>query len=150
MKKSIAVSIVMTLIFSASIAAFAQEGESLIGQSNQATRELLFMPTWLPAPVIAPFVSIPWKLFTWRAKPEDYPLKPNLYREKDKKTIFEVLIATPIIAAESFVTGLVWGVPLGIWQMIRWGKPGYFGRTIQIAHNRCYEFHIRFLNQAGY
>ena len=150
MKKFMATSIVMALIFSVSIATFAQEGESLIGQSNQATRELLFMPTWLPAPVIAPFVSIPWKLFTWRAKPDDYSLMPNLYREKDKKTIFEVLIATPVIAVESLVTGLVWGVPLGIWEMIRWGKPGYFARTIQIAHNKCYEFHIRYLNQAGY
>ena len=150
MKKSIATLIVITLVFSASLAVFAQEEESLVGQTNQATRELLFIPTWLPAPVIAPFVSIPWKLFTWRAKPVDYSLRPNLYREKEKRTVCEVLIATPIIAVESLVTGLIWGIPLGIWEMIRWGKPGYFGRTIQVAHNRCYEFHIRYLNQAGY
>ena len=118
MKKFLSTLVVITLVFSTSIAICVPEEASLEEQTNLATRELLFMPTWLPAPIIAPFVSAPWKLFTWRAKPDDYSLMPNLYREKDKKTIFEVLIATPVIAVESLVTGLVWGVPLGIWEMI--------------------------------
>ncbi len=141
--------LIFCMISSGSVFA-AAESNDLTQEVNDFTRELFFLPAFLPVPVMMPFSAVPWKLFTWKTKITDYPLEANLYRERERKSACEVLIGTPIVAVESVVIGIAVGVPLGIWQMIRWGKPGYFARTILVTHNRGYEFCVRYLNQAGY
>ena len=145
----LAMVLAVCIISSANVICSA-ESNDLTQEVNDFTREMFFLPTCLPVPVMMPFAAVPWRLFTWKGKVTNYPLKPDLYREKQRKTVCEVLIGAPIVGAESFVIGIVAGVPLGIWQMIRWGKPGYFARTILVTHNRGYEFCVRYLNQAGY
>ncbi len=145
----LAMMLAVCIISSANVLGSAKS-KDLTQEVNDFTREIFFLPACLPVPVMMPFAAVPWRLFTWKGKVTNYPLKSELYREKQRKTICEVLIGTPIVGAESFVIGIVAGVPLGIWQMIRWGKPGYFARTILITHNRAYEFCTRYLNQAGY
>ena len=145
----LAMMLVVCIISSANVLGSA-ESNDLTQEVNDFTREMFFLPTCLPVPVMMPFAAVPWRLFTWKGKVTNYPLRSDLYREEQRKTICEVLIGTPIAGAESVVIGIVAGVPLGIWQMIRWGKPGYFARTILVTHNRAYEFCVRYLNQAGY
>ncbi|MCK5595192.1 hypothetical protein KAI19_03345 [bacterium] len=146
----LAITLVICMISSESVFANTTESDDLTQEINNFTREMFFLPACLPVPVMMPFAAVPWKLFTWKSKVTDYPLESNLYRKRQRKTACEVLIGVPVVAVESVVIGIAVGIPLGVWQMIRWGKPGYFARTILITNNRAYEFFTRYLNQAGY